>query len=294
MRKGGVRYRGMPSVQDSRYGNTCGIKKPQFAPQHMIIPPKGGVTVEGARVMGMLFAQSLAPEIQQMMVALGDVDQIDGIPITKAFIGLTVSIGTSATQIVVPDKKRSYLIVNPASETLGSTTDEIIATASTITANGTSAVIDVAGVEDLHIFFEPTAITGRWKIWLQAKNPVTGDYADTQLLFDTADADIAANTESYAYVGSHGIASSARFRYEEVSAGSLTFNLGITRKKNVGSLDVSTGVPRTVYLGNSGVTTSSGYPLLEGAQDFFIIDQNVDLHGVAQTTTDLKLFQLEV
>ena len=138
-------------------------------------------------------------------------------------------------------------------------------------------------------------ITGSWSVFVQAKDPVTGDWADTQKLFDTDDADIAdlANAPHYSYIGPLGVPTSIRFRFVEDASGGLTYSLGIVRKKNVGSLDISTGLPRTIYIGNAGVTTTSGYPILERDEKFFVVDQNVALYGIAQTVTDLKIFQLE-
>lgn len=287
-----------PRPHADTYRKSCGEHEPTFMPD-VIIPARAAgdksiLRVEEAKLLGRVFAQENAAEIQQIMVALGEVDKVDGIPITKSFTGLTVTIGTTATKIITPNQKRPYLILNPALETTGQTTSDVIEDGVTKTADSTSAAINVAGVEDLHIFFDPTAVTGRWKIWLQALDPASGNYADTQMLFDTGDSEIAAGAGPYyAYVGSHGIAGTSRFRYEEVDVGSITFDIGIIRKKNVGSLDVSTGVPRTIYLGQAGVSTGSGYPLLEGEQGFFVIDQNVELYGIAQTPTDIKLFQLE-
>lgn len=279
------------------YRKTCQSALPQFLPTQAIMKPGQPMTVEMARLMGKIFAQENSAEIQQIIMALGDVDKLEGIPITKAFIGLTVEIGTSATEILVADKKRSYLILNPASETIGQTTESALVDSGTVTAAaGNSADINVAGVEDLHVHFDITAITGRWRIWQQVKDPVSGRYSDVQMLFDTDDSEIGGTTGTfYAYVGALGVASTMRFRYERVGgAASITFSLGGTRKKNVGSLDVTDGVPHTIYLGPPGVTTTSGYPLLEGEQNFFTIDQNVVLSGVAQATVNIKLFQLEV
>jgi len=280
------------------YAKTCGEREAAYIPSTPIIQAPSGATIlnaESAARMGRIFAQENAEEIQRIIVALGEVDQLDGIPVTKAFTGISVAIGTTPTHIITPNEKRSYLLLNPATESSGQTTsDTVVAAGSAITGTTATSDIDVNGVEDLHIFWNPTVITGSWSVWLQAKDPVTGSYADVQKLFDTDDADISAGGGPYyAYVGSLGIGANIRFRFVEDAAGGLTHSLGITRKKNVGSLDISAGVPLTIYLGNSGVSTGSGYPLLEGEERFFTIDQNVALYGVAQTAVNLKLFQLE-
>lgn len=288
-----------PGAHARRYIQTCGEKQPLFDPSMVLIPAarpgQPTMTAEHAMIMGRIFAQENMKELQGLWNALGDMDKLDGIPVTKAFTGITVEIGTNPVRIIAPETQRPYLLLNPAIETTGQTaSDTISAVGTSISADANTADINVAGVEDVHIFFNPTAISGSWSVFLQAKDPVTGGYADTQKLFDTDDAEIVAGGGPYyAYVGSLGIPGTTRFRFVEDAAGTLVYSLGIVRKKNVGQLDISAGVPLTIYLGNSGVTTVSGYPLLEGEERFFIIDQNVELYGVAQATVSLKLFQLE-
>jgi hypothetical protein len=251
------------------------------------------MTPEAASYMGRIIAQ----EISNQIISLGQTDKLPGIPITKAFTGLTVNIGTTPTLVVTPDSRKTYLILNPALAITSATTDESIILASTLLSATTATdPINVAGVEDVHIHFGFEGLSGSWSCYLQVKDPITGTYANAQKIFDTDDPEVTiAGGPFYAYVGSLGIASTIRFNFVlDSGPGGMNVNLSITRKKNVGSLDITEGVPLTIFFGNSGVTTSSGYPLLEGEERFFVIDQNVSLYGIAEAAVALKLFLLEV
>ena len=110
------------------------------------------ITPEHIRAVGEIMAEETYKKIVQALNLAEESDPADGVLISKGFVGLTVSIGTTPAPIVAPDNRRPYLFLNPASETLGQTTSDIVSavgTALTETTNTTE--IDVAGVEDLPI-----------------------------------------------------------------------------------------------------------------------------------------------
>ena len=44
----------------------------------------------------------------------------------------------------------------------------------------------------------------------------------------------------------------------------------------------------TVYFGNSGVTTSDGFPLPTGSERSFVLDKNVKLYAIAGSSVDIR------
>lgn len=182
------------------------------------------------------------------------------------------------------------IILNPASNSVGITVDITMHASAVRVAAGSTSAIVVAGVEDVHLHFDITAITGTWSFWAESLDSLSGKYdpAVQRILQRTQAQGI---VTKYAYLGSLGIARTFRVRYVPDVAGSITFSLNASLKKNVGGVDILAGVSKTIYIGNANVTAGRGFPILEGGQLSLILDQNTELYGIAETQTDIRVFK---
>lgn len=140
----------------------------------------------------------------------------------------------------------------------------------------------------MHLFLDVTAVPGggaTLDIFSQALDPVTLKWADVQNIFTG----ITATGTYYIDIGNLGLATDFAIRWS-ISAGNFTFSLGYVLKE--GLPGTSNGVSKTIYLGNSGVTTTSGYPLLEGQVLPVYLRENTELWAVAAASLDLRIFEL--
>jgi len=211
----------------------------------------------------------------------------NAIYISRTFQGRVVTVGTTPTQIISAGYSNAYILLNP-SESIGLTTYGTHYSG-TETGNGNSQAtpLGVANYKNLHLWLYITAITGTWTFYAQAKDPTSGTWADVQALF----VGVTATGTSYAYVADLGIGTDFAIRWTEDVAGSITFQMNYALKDGVGG--DSSGVSQTVYLGSTdGVTTISGFPLLEGNSIPLVLGENVDIWGVAEASVGIRVFDL--
>lgn len=204
----------------------------------------------------------------------------------RGLIGRSVTIGTTPTRIIQSQFLRGYIVMNPSLIVGGTAVGTLLASTTTSVAGNTqSDPLGVANYRDLHLFLDVTSATGTLDIYAQALDPVTLNWADTQLLYSG----IAATGTYYANPGSLGLATDLALRWE-ITGGPFTFSIGYALKE--GLPGTGAGVGKTLYLGNSGVTIESGFPLLEGQSRPFYLKENTELWAVANTSLDLRVFEL--
>lgn len=212
----------------------------------------------------------------------------DAIYLTRNLQGRTFTVGTTPILLIDSTFAWPYLILNP-SKTTGLTTT-VTGFSGTVNAAGNSQTtpgpIGVSGFYAAHFQLDVTAVTGTWDIIQQSYDSISAKWFDVQTIY----AGVASTGSYYASVGTMGIGTDLAFRWNPTAAGSLTFSLSVILKGGLGGS--SAGLAQVVYLGGQGVTTTSGYPLLEGHKQAFIVPEGVQLWAVAGTNVDIRVFML--
>ncbi len=212
----------------------------------------------------------------------------DAIYIGRGFQGRAVNILTTPVLIEASEQARTFILLNPSSS-IGLVSFGTISSGTTIIAGNTQATpIGVANYLNMHFFLNVTAITATVTFIQQAYDPVSATWADVQNIFTG----IIATGTYYAAVATLGSVSDMAVRWTIDAPGSITYTLGYVLKEGIGG--TSGGLTQTVYLGsNGGVTTVSGFPLLEGQRLPVVLGEGVELWGVAGITVGIRIFQLQ-
>lgn len=208
------------------------------------------------------------------------------IQLKRGLLGRTVTITTVPQRIVTAEYLRGYIFLNP-NELAGATSaGTLLASAARVTT-GSSAALGVANFLLAHYYLDITSIVGggNLTIDLQTLDPASGNWVTAQTIFTA----VAATGTSYAYVGELGTATDARVAWT-ISAGTITFSVGFVLKN--GLIGTSAGISQTIFLGGPGVTTESGFPLLNGQSERFFMQENLQLFAVANASLPLKIFEL--
>jgi hypothetical protein len=142
----------------------------------------------------------------------------------------------------------------------------------------------------MHLFLDVTASAGAtpaMDIIAQAYDPATGKWADTQALWTGVNG----TGTLYANPGGLGLATDFSLRWV-ITGGSpsFTFSVGFVLKDGLPGSEA--GIAKSIYLGGPGVSTSSGFPLLEGQSRSWYMNENTELWGIADVPLDLKIFEL--
>jgi hypothetical protein len=207
--------------------------------------------------------------------------------VSRGLIGRVATVGTTPVLLVREPYTTPTLILNP-SQSVGLTTT--VTGWSGVAANGQlTPSFGVAGFENVHLHLNVTAIGGAdsWDIYAQTYDSISGQWMDSQVVF----AAVTAVGRTYSYAGAFGVATDMRFRFAQTAGvANIACSIGATLKLGAGGS--SSGLAQVVYLGGAGVTTVSGYPILEGQSQVFVTGENVELWGVANTNINIRLFTL--
>lgn len=213
--------------------------------------------------------------------------------VTRGMIGRDVTVTTTPTLIIQAQFVRSYLITNPT-PTMGLTTSGTLLASSLRTAsssgNTQSVPVGVSSYKEVKLFLDISASGGGLvTIDAQSKDPLSGNWATTQSdIFGTP----ASVGTYYADLGTLGVDQQFAVSWSVDATGSSTFSLGYLLKDGLpGS---GTGLNNTVYIGAEGVTTASGFPLLEGKEKSLHLLPNVELWAVSELDSGvtLRVFEL--
>jgi len=209
--------------------------------------------------------------------------------IGNAFFPRTITIGTTPTEIIAPNRTpRGYILINPNTTVSGVVTTVTVFPAATVFPVGVtnSASINVSGHGEAAFIMDITEATaGPMTVDLQSQDPISGNWVTVQA--DIFGGVVAVGTY-HADVGSIGIDQSARL-VVTVAGDSFTGSIAALLKPQL----AGTVAGATVFIGNNDVNTTIGFPLLGGAQERFQLRENTPLFGIAVAATDVRLFELQ-
>jgi len=205
----------------------------------------------------------------------------------KGFQGRRVLVTTSPTLIIPAGPAYPYMILNP-SRTVGLTSSGVLYSGTVNAAGNTqSSPLGVANYLNMHLFLDVTAVSGTWDFVAQARDPESGNWADSQVIFSG----ITTTGTRYASIGQLGVATDFAVRWEPTAAGSITFSLSYSLKEGI--IGSAAGLSQTVFIGsNNGITVTSGFPILEGNKEVFIVGENVEVWAIAYVSLYVNIFQL--
>ena len=204
----------------------------------------------------------------------------------RGLFGRTVMVTTTPQLIITAEYLRGYIILNP-NELAGATSAGTLLASLSRNATGSSATLGVANFMEGHYYLDITATGGgNLTINLETLDPASGNWVVAQTIFSVVGATVGTY---YAYVGALGTATDSRVSWS-ISAGNVTFSVGFVLKN--GLIGTSSGLSQTIYLGSDGVTVDSGFPLLNGQNEKFFLQENLKLYAVANATLPLKIFEL--
>ena len=212
--------------------------------------------------------------------------------ITRGMIGRPVTIGATAVQIIQSQFPKGYIILNPATLLGFTSTGTLLASAArTADGNTQASSLGVANFRDMHMFLNISAVSGTaptLDIISQAKDPVSGNWADINTLWSG----LTTAGTYYANIAGLGLASDFAIRWVIGGSATPTFTFSVGYVVKDGLPGTAAGVNKTVYLGDRGVTTTSGFPLLEGQSRSFVVNENTELWAVADSSLELRIFEL--
>lgn len=223
---------------------------------------------------------------------INDVHSIAGVfVLRRGLIGRVVTI-TSSPQLIIEQNEiggRGYLLLNPAGVVGLTATGTLFS--STVLVGATSLVSGSVGVANYKTarFFLTATVVGAGPVTfdLQTLDPVSGTtYITAQTIFS-----VVATGNAYADVGTMGIDTDFRMLVTVPLGTTITFTVGYVLKD--GLEGTSAGASQTIFIGNSGVSPNSGFPILAGKEKAFYLMENVALHAVsAGPNIDMNIFEL--
>jgi len=213
--------------------------------------------------------------------------------IGRGFNSQLVTVGTTATQLMVSEYSWPYVIFNPSRNvglTVSGTIFDTVVIGAIVAAGNTEATpIGVANYLNMHFHINGAVVgLGTLDVFAVTRNPVTGTWADSQVIFSLT---AASPTNNYGFIAMLGVAVDFAVRWE-ITAGT-TFNGSLAYTLKDGLPGASSGLAKTVYLAsNPGVSIVSGFPLLEGGRLDVLIGENVELWGIAPVPVPINIFKL--
>jgi len=204
----------------------------------------------------------------------------------NAFTPFSVTVGTTPTRILAPNKTpRGYLFLNPSQTVNGITTDTtMFASASRGAGTVTSVEVNVQSFRTSRFFLNITVAPTTLQVNIQTRDPLTLNWATAQT--DIFSGVVATGTY---YVDTGEVGTDDFVRLQTVSTGTGTWSIAMVSKEAYGG----TVSPPGIFLGNANVTTGIGYPILGGQEKRFLLMDNTPLYGVALVATSLSIFQLQ-
>jgi len=209
--------------------------------------------------------------------------------IGNAFFPRVITIGTTPSEIIAPNRSpRGYILINANQTISGIVTAVTVFPAATVFPVGVtnSTAINVSGHGGAAFFLNITEATaGPMTVDLQSQDPLSGNWTTVQSdLFSGA---VAVGTY-YANVGGLGIDQNARL-VVTVAGDTFTGSISATLKPALAG-NVSGGA---IFIGGPDVNTTIGFPILAGTRETFYLKENTALFGVAVAATALNLFELQ-
>lgn len=229
---------------------------------------------------------------QDLSQLIRDVHAIAGtLVLRRGLLGRVVTV-TSVPQLIIDQREeegRGYLLLNPAS-VVGLTAEGTLLSTQTVVGASTvtSGELGVANYISGRFFIIATFVAGAGPVDfnLQTRDPVTGTYITSQTI-----ASLVATGNVYANAGQLGVDVDLRMQVVVPVGTTVTFSVGFVLKD--GLEGTSAGSTQTIFIGGSGVSPVSGYPLLSGKERPFYLEENVSLYAVTSgPDLEMNIFEL--
>jgi hypothetical protein len=288
-------------------GNGLYIRKRRYLPPDLraksrfsVIGGGGGGAglPAGAGQPGLMTPAPLSDyELQSLAYLKGTNYDLDIIRMINV-IGRTItprvySVTTTPIRLIQATDPKGYIILNP-SRTAGLTsTGTILASAAyaaLATSNTQATPIGVANYDRMMLYLNITvAGGGTVRIDTLTQNPLTSGWAISQNDVFTVPS---ATGEYYANLGNIGVDTNFAIKYTIGAGGGVTFSLAYVLKDGLAGSE--SGVSRTIFLGNQGVSTTAGFDLLEGKtfEKYFL--SNSELWAVSGVSSGINTKVLEI
>lgn len=209
--------------------------------------------------------------------------------IGNAFFPRLVSIGTSPTLIIAPNRvPRGYILLNTNTSVSGVVQNVTLFPAGTVfpVAVTNSAAVNVSAHGGAAFFLDITEATaGPMTVDLQSQDPISGNWVTVQA--DLFSGVVGIGTY-YANAGINGIDSQARLQVT-VATDTFTGSLGAILKP---ALSAAVSSP-TVFIGGPDVNTTIGLPLISGVRESFWLKENTALFGISSVAGQINVFELQ-
>lgn len=212
--------------------------------------------------------------------------------LSRGLLGRNVTIGTEQTSLARAARLKGYLFLNPTAS-VGLTTTVVGLANSILLADGNTQAspIGVATFREIHVFVNLSDTDGgatTFTLFQQAQDPLSLEWTDVQMLLSTA-----VVGTYYVTPAAIGVATDLAFRWT-LAGGTptATVSISVVLKDGLAGSSIS-GLANIIYLGPNGVSTESGFPLLEGQSRSFYLRENLELYGIANATgLTLRVFEL--
>jgi len=216
---------------------------------------------------------------------------VANLTIDRGFIARRVTVTTTPVRIVQARSLKAYMFLNPTASTGAGTSGTLLASSAQLagaSGNTQATSLDVSDYQRLTMFLDITASTGGViTVNTQSKDPLSGNWATVQ--GDVFGAPSAVGTY-YATIGTLGVDEDFAVAWDVSAAGNSTFSLSYLLKDS----SVAFGTANTIYLGASGVTTSTGFPLLEGKELKTFVRTNTEIWAVSPSAAGIPISIFEL
>jgi hypothetical protein len=218
----------------------------------------------------------------------------------RNFLCRVVQVGVTPTLVYDGIRAQNLMIQNPAPTAGNLLTDTGWVTQQTgLVASGDSTAFPptFSNYADVHLFLNVTAIAAgdTWDFILVAYDLLAGVWADSQVLVAGVTPAVVGgwwNSSFYSYIGRRGVAVDFAVRWVLVGgAGPMDFTLSYVLKD--GLFGSSGGVSQIVYIiSSSGGQVTAGYPLLEGTEKIFQVEEGTQIWAIAEVETPIRILEL--
>lgn len=209
----------------------------------------------------------------------------------RGLLGRVVLVTSTPQLIVRAEYLRGYLFLNPASAVGLTTAGTLVSSTSLVGATTlSSSSLGVANYNTLRLMLNVTAFAGAGPVTFDAQtlDPVTGT---TFITSQSSVFSVTGTGNFYANLGTFGVDTDFRIFVTVPAGTTITFSMGFVLKD--GLEGTSAGAIQTIFLGQAGVSSDVGYPLLNGKERGFYLKQNTELYAVtAGPTLPLRVFEL--
>lgn len=229
---------------------------------------------------------------QDLTGLINDVHSIAGtLVLRRGLIGRVVTVPNTPILIINQQEigGRGFLLLNPAG-VVGLTAKGTLVSSTTLVGATTlqSASLGVANYKTLKLFINATFVAGAGPVTfdLQTLDPVTGT-----VLFISQTVSLVATGATYVDLGTLGVDTDFSILVTVPAGTTITFTIGFVLKDGLDG--TSAGVTQTIFIGQAGVSTVAGYPLLSGKERAFYIMENVQIYAVtAGPSLSMNIFEL--